>query len=206
MSHFFVSFELQVQRPARGPPNLSFRERESAHTHDDYGSPVRAGPTRVKGAWHASGPLEPLTKPRKLFDCSWHRGSFLAGETHVCQPGERKRKIARSVLMCPGSTGLVHVACFAARRRRDLRALPYLFASLKPLAVTRTLMTSKALRNGHRDSQKSPPSPFCFKHLWGKGSPPTCDIDGSFPSSAFAEGRCLCSADKRECTSLQLKK
>ena len=31
MSHFFVSFELQVQRPARGPPNLGNRVRGTAN-------------------------------------------------------------------------------------------------------------------------------------------------------------------------------
>ena len=31
MSHFFVSFELQVQRPARGLPNLGNRVRGTAN-------------------------------------------------------------------------------------------------------------------------------------------------------------------------------
>ena len=46
--------------------------------------------------------------------------------------------------------GLSHIARCAARRRKAA-CLPPFFASFKLLAITRTLMTSEALRKGHSD-------------------------------------------------------
>ena len=69
-------------------------ERESQNPHDEYGSPVRAGPARVEGAWPASGPSGPHTKLKRVIS---------GGETHVCQPSEGDRNFARSMLTCPGS-------------------------------------------------------------------------------------------------------
>ena len=89
----------------------------------------------------------------------WRRGSFLAVKAHVCRPSERKRKKAGcSCSRVLSRSGLSHIACFAAL------CLPsVLFASLKILVVMRTLLSSKALRNSHRDSQRGPSISILFK-------------------------------------------
>ena len=56
----------------------------------------------------------------------------------------------------------VDIACFAA----ESTCGPYCCASLNSLAVARTLMTSKALKQGHSASQNGPP--FCASIFFGK--------------------------------------
>ena len=54
----------------------------------------------------------------------------------------------------------------AAKKRRALRAARYFFASLTSVAAARTLVTSKALKQGHSASQNRPP--FCASMIWEK--------------------------------------
>ena len=91
----------------------------------------------------------------------WHRGSFLAGRRMSASEVKGPEKIARSVLTCPpGSVGSVTWRMVCSRKKKSSACLPHFFASLKPLAAARTLMTWKALSKGHKDSQKGPSSPF----------------------------------------------
>ena len=99
----------------------------------------------------------------------WHRGSFLAGRRMSASEVKGPKKIARSMLTCPpGSVESVTWRMVCSRKKKSSACLPYFFASLKLLAAARTLMTWKALRKGHRDSHKGPPSPFCSSIFGGK--------------------------------------
>ena len=142
---------------------------------------LRAGPARVEDAAPASGPLGPLTEPRQLVECLLAQRVISGGKTHVCQRGEGTEKnCSLSAHTSPSFSGSVTWRKVCNRKKKSSACLPYFFASLKLLAAARTLMTWKALSKAHKDSQKSPPSPFCSKHLWEKILlfDPACGIDG----------------------------
>ena len=84
-------------------------------------TPVRAGPAGVKDAGPPCGPSGPFSKSRKLFECTLAQ-RVISGETHVCQPSEGRRKIARSVLTCPGSIGSVSLRMFC--NEKEERCVP----------------------------------------------------------------------------------
>ena len=89
-------------------------ESDSQCTHDDHGSPVRAGPARVFGAEPASGhrAKEAQRVPPGT------EGHFWRGD--ACLSAKGNEKIARSVPICPGSMGpRFHVACFATMRKKS---------------------------------------------------------------------------------------
>ena len=74
-------------------------ESDSQCTHDEHGSPVRAGPARVFGAEPASGhrAKEAQRVPPGT------EGHFWRGD--ACLSAKGNEKIARSVPICPGSMG-----------------------------------------------------------------------------------------------------
>ena len=98
---------------------------------------------------------------------SWHRGS-LPAERRTSSGGRRENaKVGLCMLPCPGSIGSVSHDMLRSNMKWSSACGPYLFASLNSLAAARTLMTSKALRQGHSASQNGPP--FCASiFLWGK--------------------------------------
>ena len=74
---------------------------------------------------------------------------------------------------------------FCQKKKKSSACLPYFFASLKLLAVTRALVTSKALRNGHRESQRT----LHLQVSLGKLLFEPYDIDGLRPMPLRRRGR-----------------
>ena len=78
---------------------------------------------------------------------------------HECSRVKGEEKIARSLLACPGSIGSASRRMFFSKKNRSA-CLPYFFASLKLLAVARTLVTSRP----HRFPEE-PAISLLFEHL-----------------------------------------
>ena len=149
---------------------------------------------KKKNAGPASGPLGSLTKPTGSPSSGpRHREWSVAGRRASASRVKRKAMFGLSMLPVLVRSGLSQVACFCRKKKKSSACLPYFFASLNSVAVTRALMTSKALRNGHSNSHMRPYISISFKHLGGKILlfEPVCDIDDlcSLRSSAFAVGR-----------------
>ena len=150
---------------------------------------VRAGPSRVRDALPASGPLEPLTKPKKLFECSLAQRVISGGETHVCQPSEKERK------HCSLSA---YLSWFAARKKEH--CLPTVL--LRVVEAFGDYADSDDVEGAQALPQRLPPGPsvsILFKHLWegeGRGGEKFCSSNPRATSmicalcpSAFAVGR-----------------
>ena len=88
-----------------------------------------------------------------------HRRSFPVGRRTSARKVKGKAKTRLSMLTCPGSIVSVSHRMFCSKKKSSAD-LPYFFAWLKLLPVTRTLVTSRALRKGRRDSHRNSPSPF----------------------------------------------
>ena len=142
----------------RGPRNMDERTAQlvmmrhlqrRVPTSDDI-LPCVQSLRAIKARGLPLGPLGPVARGQEdPLSAPWLKGSFLAG----LPAGRRDTK--KSGFPCRKKEG-----------ERCVRPGTYFFASLTSVAAARTLVTSKALKQGHSASQNRPP--FCASMIWEK--------------------------------------
>ena len=135
------------------------------------------GPARVKDAGPPSEPFwathkvkEALRAPPGTEGHCWRRMSASRVKGNEKMLAQCSHVVVQS--------GPSHVACFAARKKKSTACPPYFFASLKLLAVARTL-TSRALSEEPQRLPQAPSISILFKQSLGyiTALQPACNMD-----------------------------